>query len=150
MWWWKSRLSSRNSPGNERTLILEVRGRILPRQKGKDTPAFPKVTDQSQGRPVSRAYLGWTKDPRSEGIYSDVKERDKRDLKRWDSDLLEEEDDSLDHLGPLLLQAEQGARRADEDLGLAVGHVVVKSTALQEPLHRVLIGAQVVIGPREL
>lgn len=63
----------------------------------------------------------------------------KRYLKRSDSDLLEEEDDSLDHLGPLLLQAEQGVRRADEDLGLAVGHVVVNSTALQEPLHRVLI-----------
>lgn len=60
-------------------------------------------------------------------------------LRRSESDLLEEEDNSLDHLGPLLLQAEQGARRADEDLGLAVGHIVVKSTALQEPLHRVLI-----------
>lgn len=58
---------------------------------------------------------------------------------RSDSDLLEEEDDPLDHLGPLLLQAEEGARRADEDLGLAVGHIVVKATALQEPGHRVLI-----------
>lgn len=65
--------------------------------------------------------------------------RDKRYLKRWGSDLLEEEDDPLDHLSPLLLQAEQGARRADEDLGLSVGHVVVESTALQEPLDRVLV-----------
>lgn len=69
----------------------------------------------------------------------EIRDKAKRYLRRSDSDLLEEEDDPLDHLGPLLLQAEQGARRADEDLGLAVGHVVVESAALQEPLDCVLI-----------
>lgn len=64
--------------------------------------------------------------------------------------LLEEEDDSLDHLRPLLLQAEEGARRADEDLGLAVGDVVVEAAALHEPLHRVFVWRQVVVRPREL
>lgn len=68
-----------------------------------------------------------------------VQELDESYLRRSESDLLEEEDDPLDHLSPLLLQAEQGARRADKDLGLAVGHIVVESTALHEPLHRVLI-----------
>lgn len=55
------------------------------------------------------------------------------------SHLLQEEDDPLDHFGSLLLQAEEGAWRSDEDLGLAVGHVVVESAPLQEPLHGVLV-----------
>lgn len=58
---------------------------------------------------------------------------------RPDSHLLEEEDDPLDHFGSLLLQVEEGARCPDEDLGLAVGHIVVKSTPLQEPLHCVFV-----------
>lgn len=61
------------------------------------------------------------------------------DRKRSGFDLLEEEDDSLDHVGPLLLQAEEGARRADEDLGLAVGRVAVEAAALHEPAHRLLV-----------
>lgn len=56
-----------------------------------------------------------------------------------DSHLLQEEDDPLDHFGSLLLQAEEGTRHSDEDLGLAVGHVVVESTPLQEPLHGILV-----------
>lgn len=53
--------------------------------------------------------------------------------------LLEEEDDSLDHFSSLLLQAEQGTRRPDEDFGFAVGHIVVKPAALQEFLHSIFV-----------
>lgn len=64
--------------------------------------------------------------------------------------LLEEEDDPLDHFGPLLLQAEQGARRADEDFGFAVRHVVFKPAAMQQLLHGVFVRRQVVVRPGEL
>lgn len=67
-----------------------------------------------------------------------------------DSHLLEEEDNPLDHFHPLLLQAEERAWRADEDLGLAEGRIVVKATPLQELLHRLGVGWEVVVRPREL
>lgn len=66
------------------------------------------------------------------------------------SHLLEEEHDSLHHVRSLLLQAEERARRADEHLGFAVGHVVVEARALQELPHRVFVGRQVVVWPRKL
>lgn len=71
-------------------------------------------------------------------------------MRQSDSHLLEEEDNSLDHFGSLLLQAEEGTWSADEDLGFAVGHVVVKSAPLQEPLHCIFVRWQVVVWPRKL
>lgn len=38
-----------------------------------------------------------------------------------------------------LLQGEQSPRRADEELGLAVGHVVLEAVALDELPHSVLV-----------
>lgn len=64
--------------------------------------------------------------------------------------LLEEEDDSLDHFGSLLLQAEEGTWCADEDLCFAIGHIMVKSTPLQEPLHCIFVWWQVMIWPCKL
>ena len=68
---------------------------------------------------------------------------------RW-SHLLEEEDDPLDHFHPLLLQAEERTWSADEDLGFAVGRVVVESTPLHELLHGLFVGGQVMVWPRKL
>ena len=67
-----------------------------------------------------------------------------------ETDLLKEEDYSPNHFVPLLLKAEEGARRADEHLGLAVGHVVLEAAALHQPLHCLFVRRKVVIGPREL
>lgn len=67
-----------------------------------------------------------------------------------DTDLLKEEDYSPNHFVPLLLQAEECAWRADEHLGLAVGHVVLEAAALHQPLHCLFVRREVVIGPREL
>lgn len=53
--------------------------------------------------------------------------------------LLQEEHDPLDHVSTQLLQAEDCARGADEHLGLAIGHVMLKSTALQQTLHRLAV-----------
>lgn len=64
--------------------------------------------------------------------------------------LLQEDDDPLEHLGALLLQAKKRARRAHKHFGLPVGHVVVKAAALQEPLDGLLVRGEVVVGPREL
>ena len=67
-----------------------------------------------------------------------------------DTDLLKEENDSPNHFGPLLLQAEEGAWRADEHLRLAVRHVLLEAAALQQLLYRLFFRWEVVIGPREL
>lgn len=53
--------------------------------------------------------------------------------------LLQEEDDPDEHLGVQLLQGEQGPWRADEEFGLAIGHVVLEAVDLNELLHSVLV-----------
>lgn len=64
--------------------------------------------------------------------------------------LLQEEDDPLHHVGPLLLQAEERAWRPDEDLGFAIGRVLAEAAAFQELLHGLFVRGQVVVWPREL
>lgn len=53
--------------------------------------------------------------------------------------LLQEEHDPHEHLGVELLQGEQRSRRADEDFGLPIGNVVLKSMTLNELLHSILV-----------
>lgn len=48
-----------------------------------------------------------------------------------------------------LLQGEQGSRRADENLGLAVSNVMLKSMTLYELLHSVFVRREVMVWPSE-
>lgn len=48
-----------------------------------------------------------------------------------------------------LLQGEQSSRRADENLGLAISNVVLKSMTLYELLHSIFVRREVMVWPSE-
>lgn len=64
--------------------------------------------------------------------------------------LLQEEDDALHHLRPLLLQGEECARRADEDLRVPVRGIMLEATGPQQPHHGLTVRRQLVVWPGEL
>lgn len=64
--------------------------------------------------------------------------------------LLQEEHQDGDEGGPLLLQREEAARRAHEQLGVAVRHVVLEAVLVDDHLHRLSIGGHQVVRPSVL
>lgn len=66
------------------------------------------------------------------------------------SHLLQKEDNPLHHMSSLFLQTEDGAWCPDEYLGLAISHIMLKATPLQQTFHCLLIWGQVMVWPRKL